>query len=443
MIESSPLLPRIQLLQYSALALPLAFCGIPLYLHAPDFYATQLGVPLALLGGILMAVRSFDAIQDPFIGWFSDRFSQHRLSLTVISVGLLGIGFFALFHPWKGIPIAVWFTLTLVITTTSYSVLTINLMALGSVWRQGQDAQSRIVSWRETGTLLGVILASALPLFLQRYVSQSESYTPYTFIMMALLLIGGMSFCYWMKHSFSAESSPATQAFIPIRRLIGMHRAFFSIYFISVLASAIPAVLVLFFIRDVLQAEAWSGAFLLLYFVSGIVAMPLWSFLGTRYGLTKSWFLSILVAVFSFVWAYAVEGGDILSYSIICVLSGTALGAELTIPAAILALRIQSRGQESQSAVQFSILAFSSKAALAMAAGIMLPLLGYLGYQPGQTNSPDALDALRVSYTLIPCLMKMAAGLVLLYRAPYQPRQGDQYENHLQRRPAHGDHGNA
>ena len=32
---------------YGVLALPLAFGGLPLYIQAPDFFATERGVPLA------------------------------------------------------------------------------------------------------------------------------------------------------------------------------------------------------------------------------------------------------------------------------------------------------------------------------------------------------------------------------------------------------------
>ena len=41
---------------------------------------------------------------------------------------------------------------------------------------------------------------------------------------------------------------------------------FFLAYLISTFASSIPAVLVLFFVRDYLLAESWTGLFLLLYF---------------------------------------------------------------------------------------------------------------------------------------------------------------------------------
>ena len=38
---------RRDLAAYGLLAMPLAFGGLPLYIHGPDFFATERGVPLA------------------------------------------------------------------------------------------------------------------------------------------------------------------------------------------------------------------------------------------------------------------------------------------------------------------------------------------------------------------------------------------------------------
>ena len=47
-------------------------------------------------------------------------------------------------------------------------------------------------------------------------------------------------------------------------------------YLVNGVASAVPATLVLFFIRDRLQAAAWEPLFLGSYFAAGALSMPLW-----------------------------------------------------------------------------------------------------------------------------------------------------------------------
>ncbi len=57
-----------------------------------------------------------------------------------------------------------------------------------------------------------------------------------------------------------------------------------------------------------------------------------------------------------------------------------------------------------------------TKMNLALAAGIALPLLEWLGYAPGVTDDA-ALSALTIGYAVLPCLLKAGAAL-LLWRAP-------------------------
>ena len=65
-------------LRYGALGLPLAFVALPLYVVLPNHYAEQFGVPLAALGAVLLAVRSLDALLDPWIGLRVNRLLSGR-----------------------------------------------------------------------------------------------------------------------------------------------------------------------------------------------------------------------------------------------------------------------------------------------------------------------------------------------------------------------------
>ena len=66
-------LSRLALLFYGAPALPLAALTLPLYVILPSFYASAIGLPLAQVGAILLAVRLADALSDPLAGILCDR----------------------------------------------------------------------------------------------------------------------------------------------------------------------------------------------------------------------------------------------------------------------------------------------------------------------------------------------------------------------------------
>ena len=65
--------PRGSSAAYGVLGFPLAMAALPIYVHVPHFYADTLGLSLASVGGLLLAARFLDAVQDPLLGWWSDR----------------------------------------------------------------------------------------------------------------------------------------------------------------------------------------------------------------------------------------------------------------------------------------------------------------------------------------------------------------------------------
>ena len=64
---------------------------------------------------------------------------------------------------------------------------------------------------------------------------------------------------------------------------------------------------------------------------------------------------------------------------------------------------------------------FASKLNLALAAGCALPLLAWLGYEPGARDA-SALQALTIAYCLIPCALKLLAAFLLYFLFIHRPR---------------------
>jgi Na+/melibiose symporter-like transporter len=247
-----------------------------------------------------------------------------------------------------------------------------------------------------------------------------------TLVLAVLLVVGGLLFLRWYaRHSGTAAKAPSlatapSVATAPggFRDLLrdGWARRFYGIYFISNFASAIPAVLVLFYIRDRLAAETWTGLFLLVYFLSGAVSMPVWQRVARRVGTARAWGISMVVAVITFVWAFSLGAGDIVPFVIVCVLSGAALGADLSLPPALLADRIDHVEDQAIASRYFSGAAFFAKASFALATGLTLPMLDALGYVPGQPAVAEIGIYLSGVYALVPCAIKITAA-VWLFRS--------------------------
>jgi GPH family glycoside/pentoside/hexuronide:cation symporter len=414
-------------LLYGSLGLPLAFVALPLYVILPNHYAREFGVPLALLGALLLAARLLDAFIDPLLGRLSDRlFSRSVRSVLVAGLAAslaLAAGFAGLFFPpvreLSGL--MAWAALALVLTYTAYSLLSITHQAWGAMLGGDEAQRGRVVAWREGLGLVGVVLAALAPSLWGLPVTAA--------LFTVCLALGWLA---WtraprprpgpsMPHAAAAQAASLWHPFTrpAFRRLL-------IVFVLNGIASAIPATLVLFFVQDRLQAPpALEPAFLGTYFVSAALSLPLWMRGVRRFGLARTWLAGMMLAVAVFAWAATLGAGDTSLFLIVCALSGVALGTDLALPGALLAGVIAENGDRGHAeGAYFGWWNFAVKLNLALSAGLALPLLSLAGYTPG-TSDPQALLALTLAYCALPCALKLLAGgalyALVIRPAPVQP----------------------
>ncbi len=403
---------------YGTLGLPLAFVALPLYVVLPNHYASEFGVPLALLGAVLLGARLLDAVADPLIGRWADgllaRSAQRAWAVAALAALVLIAGFRALFFPPVQGTAALlgWCAALLAVTYLSYSVVTVLHQAWGARLGGDEPQRARIVAWREGLALAGVLVASVLP---------SVAGLNVTTIVFAALLIGGVAL---LLGAPRPQPSPPGAEVVPMRLPLSTvaFRKLLGVYLVNGIASAIPATLVLFFIRDRLQAAAYEPLFLASYFAAGALSIPVWVRLVGHFGLARTWLVGMALAVVVFIWAATLGAGDIAAYTAVCVLSGVALGADLTLPGALLAGVIQRAGHGGHAeGAYFGWWNFATKLNLALAAGVALPVLQAFGYEPG-SREPQALTALTIAYCVLPCVLKLAAA-ALIYTQWIRPAE--------------------
>ena len=400
-------------LAYGLLGLPLAFVALPLYVILPNYYAKEFGVPLAVLGAILLGARLFDAFIDPLLGKLSDRLFK-RSSGTILQAGLLAavvlaIGFALLFFPQVAQPnaLVVWATAMLMVTYAAYSFLSVSHQSWGAMLGGNEAERSRIVAWREALGLVGVVMASVTPVALGMPAT--------TTIFFVALIVGWLA---WTRavQPVAIKGAPLAPGAIWLPFRHSNFKRLLLVFMLNGTASAVPATLVLFFIQDRLQApSSMEPLFLGSYFLAAALSIPLWLALVKRTGLAKAWLCGMALSIAVFSWATQIDTGDTTAFLIICALSGVALGTDLALPGAMLAGVIQTNGDSGKhEGAYFGWWNFAIKLNLALAAGLALPLLGMFGYAPG-VRSAEALSALVIAYCVLPCVLKLAASACLYF----------------------------
>jgi Na+/melibiose symporter-like transporter len=425
-------LTKSALAAYAAVALPLAAAALPVHVQVPKFYAA-FGMDLALIGFILLAVRLLDALSDPLLGAIADRMPIRyggRKLMIGAAAPLLAAGLWLLFNPPAGAQSLVpWLVGALVLSYVGLSAASIGHFALGSALSRDYAERTRITAARGVAALAGVLLAAAIPeLLVQRYGATSGlawfalGFTPVLAVAAAITLFRGPT------PSAVLISTPLTTRGLvqPLRN--PRFRRLAAVFLINGVAAAMPATLLLFFAADVLQRPDLTPLFLVLYFVSGAAGMPLWVRLAASAGKVRAWLVSMGMALAAFVWAYFLGAGDAAAFSVVCVLSGLAFGADLALPASLLADVVDDDEDRAgrPDGVYFGVWHLLEKLALALAAGVALPLLQWLGYVPGIPVA--AGSALSVIYALLPCGVKLAAALLLWLAVSDPLRQRESFK---------------
>ncbi len=424
-------LSRRALFAYAAFALPLAMAALPVYVHVPKFYADILGMPLATIGGILLACRLLDALTDPLFGYLSDRASGRPLGrglLILFALPLLVAGFVALFRPPQsgGAELSLWLIGSLIVVYLGFSMASISYYALGAELSGDYHERTRITATRGALAVVGVLIAAALPEIMSARMGPAAGLALFSLIFIPVLLIGAGATIRAVPRARSRASVPTPGGIYRALLLPFASRSYRWLMGVSVLsgiAAAIPGTLILFYVQDVLQRPDLSGLFLALYFLFGAAGMPLWIAAAQRLGKKLAWLVGMVLSVVAFVWAFLLGPGQVNAFIAVCVLSGLAYGAELAIPPSMLADIVDGDARAAEGrrpdGAYFGLWQMLDKLNLALAAGIALPLLGWLGYQPG--TAQPAFATLSVIYALVPCAIKLgAAGC--LWLAPLDAR---------------------
>lgn len=436
-------LTPLNLLAYGALGLPLAALNLPLYVYLPAFYADDVGIGLATVGIVLFLARLIDTVTDPFIGEFGDRtrtrFGRRR-PWMVAACPLLIVASLMLFIPGEGVG-AVYLFLWTSLAYLAWTMMILPFTALGAELSGDYHERSRIAGAREGFVVVGIILAAALPILLGLDAETERgailevlgwsmaTLTPVT--LLALLLLTPEPRLVEKKPIAFREGLRLAWQNGPFLRLIAA-------YLLNGIANGLPATLFFLFVGDVLKIGSASGPLLLLYFVAGIVGIPIWLRISKAIGKHRAWAAAMLWASAMFVWAPFLGEGDLWPFVLICAFSGLSLGADMALPAAIQAdvvdLDSEASGHQ-RTGLFFALWSMATKLSLALAVGIAFPLLDLIGFEAGGDNTAPALLGLALLYGLLPVVIKLAA-TALVWRFPIDAEEQAERQRRLARQMA-------
>lgn len=392
---------------YALFAAVLSAAGLPIYIYAPKFFADNYGVSLATLGALLFGLRLFDVVQDPVLGWISERLRSARTAAVSVAALILALSMLGLFAVAPPIDPVWWFGLTISGLFSAFSFLTICFYARGISKASGiEGGHTRLAAWRETGALLGVCIAAVAPTALigivdLPFAAFAFGFAAVTFLATVLML---------PEWDDAVTVEPTS-----VRAILGDHiaRRLLILAMVNATPVAVSSTLFLFFVESRLGAPGWEGGLLVLFFLAAALSAPIWGRLAELYGPKPVLISAMVLAVVSFGFVLLLGQGDVWLFAAICVVSGATIGADLTLLPAMFARRMADVAPNGGQG--FGLWAMVSKFTLAFAAAVLLPILEYSGFRSGSVDNPtEALTTLTILYALVPCTLKLVAiGLLM------------------------------
>ena len=395
---------------YGALGFALSVVGIPLFMYLPTFYASDVGIDVATVGIILLVARSLDMLLDPLIGHASDRLGKRKPFIVTGSFVLL-IGYYFLIHP-SFAPQA-WLFVFSMMVYIGWSLITVPYMALSSEITSDYHEKTTLSSWREVMAMSGMMCALLLPYILTISDQHGATLQSLYLLLLVSLPIALLLLVWKVPQTTSLQQNVP---FISGIKIIFKSNAALLVgaYFLNALANAIPSTLFLYYVSHILKSPEKSGLLLLLYFASGIVALPFWNALARRLGKKHSWMISMALACIAFSFIPFLGEGDTTWFILIVVISGFSLGADLVLSSSLQADLAQRFALEGKplSGVLFGLWGMGTKLSLALGVGIAFGVLGLFDFTPS-APTPQSLGALVFLYGLAPVVLKIASIIVL------------------------------
>jgi Na+/melibiose symporter-like transporter len=426
--DTPSVLPKWREACYGSPYLFKAMLFTPVLAFIPSFYSVDHGIPLATLGTILLITRLTDVLTDPLLGILSDRTRSRwgrRKPFIFVSAPLL------MFTAWMVLVPPVEVTITYAVIWLSllylaFTIFDIPYRAWGAELVEGYHGRTRLAGWREGfGMASGLTVMSLIVLAPTLGLGSTSD----TLMMLAALFVIGTPIVTFLTLRFVPEPeirAPAHEAHGAAQefKIMLSNKPFLWLLggvIILLSGAIIGASLHMIVMESYFGIRAWFPYILAGEGLAGVLSAPLWVMLSRRIGKHRAMSLAtFLMGAFSAIIPFLGPDDDLL-YAAVIVTRGFAGGGLGILIASMLADVIdvdRLNSGQSRGGLLFALVGMIGKLGVAFGSFVGLVIPPLFGFDPAsKSNSPEALNALLMTYAFIPMLI-MGSASFFFWRYP-------------------------
>ena len=447
---SSQKIPSKAKLAYGAGEMGPAITGNILIFFLPIFFTSVAGLPASLAGIIYMISKAWDAINDPIIGWLSDRTKSRwgrripwmfwgAVPFAAICFSQWLVPNFSADHQTNQWMLFAYYVIVALLLQAVFTVVTLPYVALTAELTHDYDERTRLNSFRFAFSLSGSICALLLAHFIFKNIE--NEYTQYIVLggTSSLLSLALLAWCIIGVRKLAAQreaeriAAIVSEEKIPFGRqllIILENRPFLyvcAIYLCSWLAVQTTASILPYYVKDWMRLPSDQIPQVILA-VQGTALLMLgfWSWLSQKVGKKEVYVMGMAFWIVAQIGLLFLEPGQVTLMYVLAVFAGFGVSVAYLIPWSMMPDVIEldelETGQRREG-IFYAFMVLLQKLGLALGIFLVLQTLGYAGFIESTPGSPPpvqpeaALIAIRIAMGPIPGTA-LIIGLVFAWLYP-------------------------
>jgi len=405
-------------------AAPLLALGLPTIMFLPQYFIRDLGIEAG--AAIFALARVLDVFVDPMIGGWQDR-----------TVSKWGRRRFWLLISCPVLMLFVWWAFLGLTSTSGFIAATVAALALFSGFASMMIAhlgwageliptyhgRTRVLGAVQIASLVGQVGVLAVAAYVQ---SQGATGADVVAAMGWYLLIG-LPITTAVALFFVRERELPPQSHLSLGQAIRavwrnkFARRVLSVDLLLGIAQGVAGTLFVFYFEFILGFEQTSNTLLFIYFVAGLLGVPIWMFASRKWGKHRGLQLAFIWTAVTTVMITLVPHGNFTMAMVVMTLAGLSQGGGILLTRALMADVVDEDELQTgarRSGLYFGLMLTTSKIAI-VSGPLALTALQLIGFQVGMggQNSEAMLFALGAMFVLGPSLAVLA-GTWLLQNYP-------------------------
>ncbi|MDJ0599638.1 MAG: glycoside-pentoside-hexuronide (GPH):cation symporter [Crocosphaera sp.] len=405
------------------------------------FFLTDIaGLKPGVAGIIVMIGKIWDAINDPLIGWFSDRTrSRFGRRYPWMILGSIPLGFSCVLL-WTIAPSndqtiqIIYYTIIALVFYTAFTAVLLPYSALSAELTQDYNDRTNLISFRSAFSIGGSILSLILAELIFSWVNNEQKQYLILGLMAGLIAIISIYisvFGTYQRYTKVTQSYPnyhrsSSLSFKEKFRLILTNFPFICvmmIYLCSWLSvQTIAAILPYFVINCMGLTEEHFTRMAIAVQGTALMMMMVWNYLSHRLGKKVIYLMGIPFTIIAELGLFLLQPDQVTLMYIIAILAGIGIATAYIVPWSMLPDVVdldQLKTGERREGIFFAFVVQLQKIGIAVALFVVGKILDSAGYVPGSPGQqPDtALWAIRMIIGPLPITL-LIISLVFAYLYP-------------------------